>query len=417
MTDSSPAPRPTRRGAGTLLFTVSHLALMGVVGNITMALVTVLLGVSIVTLPVFGLGLVFFALLACIAIGAAYFETVRVQTLYGLPRMKMRLAPRSGKGVWATLRWLLRQVISPQFWRPFSSFMLASVFGLLVVVSIPACITLIMQGAMEFDQAGLGVGVLFILGGVAALLLTPLAAYAHTVIAVNLVGRPSRKELTAAAEASSQQREGAVRAASLERTRLERDLHDGVQPRLVSIGMTLGLAQHKIETDPASARELVTEAHTSTKAAITELRQLARGIHASVLADRGLDAALSALAARSHVPVQLDMRLADRALIDNSRYREVEAAAYFIIAEALTNAAKHSHASECQVLGRLHDAGTPEARLWVRVEDNGVGGAEVQPGGGLDGITQRVRAAGGTLRLASPAGGPTTLEVSIPCAS
>ena len=205
MTDSSPAPRPTRRGAGTLLFTVSHLALMGVVGNITMALVTVLLVVSIVTLPVFGLGLVFFALLACIAIGAAYFETVRVQTLYGLPRMKMRLAPRSGKGVWATLRWLLRQVISPQFWRPFSSFMLASVFGLLVVVSIPACITLIMQGAMEFDQAGLGVGVLFILGGVAALLLTPLAAYAHTVIAVNLVGRPSRKELTAAAEASSQQ--------------------------------------------------------------------------------------------------------------------------------------------------------------------------------------------------------------------
>ena len=111
------------------------------------------------------------------------------------------------------------------------------------------------------------------------------------------------------------------------------------------------------------------------------------------------------------------MRLADRALIDNSRYREVEAAAYFIIAEALTNAAKHSHASECQVLGRLHDAGTPEARLWVRVEDNGVGGAEVQPGGGLDGITQRVRAAGGTLRLASPAGGPTTREVSIPCAS
>lgn len=417
MTVSPPVSRQPRRGIGAVLLTCCHLALLGVFGIFVVVLLTVLFVVSVVTMPLFGLGIVYFSILVLAMISVARFESIRVQDLYGLPRKRLPLAPTTGAGFWARIRWLFRQSISRSMWRALNSFILASLFGVVILLDAQQGVEHISRGTTMLLQPDVGSGVLFILSGVVALCLVPLLAYAHAAIAVSLVGRPSRRELAAAAEASSQQREGAVRAASLERTRLERDLHDGVQPRLVSIGMTLGLAQHKIETDPASARELVTEAHTSTKAAITELRQLARGIHASVLADRGLDAALSALAARSHVPVQLDMRLADRALIDNSRYREVEAAAYFIIAEALTNAAKHSHASECQVLGRLHDAGTPEARLWVRVEDNGVGGAEVQPGGGLDGITQRVRAAGGTLRLASPAGGPTTLEVSIPCAS
>src|SRR5690606_12052226 len=124
---------------------------------------------------------------------------------------------------------------------------------------------------------------------------------------------PSREpQLAAQAQASSAQRDGAVRAADVERTRIERDLHDGVQPRLVSVGMTLGLAQQKIESAPEAAKDLIAEAHTSTKTAITELRQLARGIHASVLDDRGLDAALSALVARSHTPVHLDVRLDGR---------------------------------------------------------------------------------------------------------
>ncbi|MGO2847315.1 MAG: sensor histidine kinase, partial [Microbacterium gubbeenense] len=190
--------------------------------------------------------------------------------------------------------------------------------------------------------------------------------------------------------------------------RIERDLHDGVQPRLVSGGMTLGLAQQKIETDPQAAKALVVEAHTSTKAAITELRQLARGIHASVLDDRGLDAALSAVASRSHIPVSLDVRMPARA------GRDAEAAVYFAIAESLTNAAKHSRATEARVTVR----GRPDGgELWARVEDNGIGGARVLPGGGLDGIQNRITAIGGTARLDSPAGGPTSLEVSVPCAS
>ena len=198
-----------------------------------------------------------------------------------------------------------------------------------------------------------------------------------------------------------------MRASEVERTRIERDLHDGVQPRLVSVAMTLGLAQQKIDDDPAAAKALVDEAHTSTKAAITELRQLARGIHASVLDDRGLDAALSALAARSPIPVQLDVRVEGRCSA------QAEAAVYFAIAESLTNAAKHSRGSEARVVVRRRDDGT----LWARVEDNGIGGARVLPGGGLDGITNRILAAGGTARLDSPAGGPTALEVSVPCAS
>jgi signal transduction histidine kinase len=134
---------------------------------------------------------------------------------------------------------------------------------------------------------------------------------------------------------------------------------------------------------------------------------LARGIHASVLDDRGLDAALSALAARSHVPVALDVR------VDGRCSREAETAVYFAIAESLTNAAKHSRAAECRVVVRVRDGGT----LWARIEDNGIGGARVLPGGGLDGISNRILAAGGNVRLDSPQGGPTALEVSVPCAS
>src|SRR5690606_37360031 len=193
-------------------------------------------------------------------------------------------------------------------------------------------------------------------------------ALLHRLLSHTLVVPNREAELTAKVQSTSAQRAGAVRAAELERTRIERDLHDGVQPRLVSVGMTLGLAQQKIDSDPVVAKALIDEAHTSTKAAITELRQLARGIHTSVLDDRGLDAALSALAGRSHIPVHLDVRM------DGRCSREAEAAVYFSIAESLTNAAKHSRASEARVTVRLRDGGV----LWARVEDNGMGGAQVQ---------------------------------------
>ncbi len=270
-----------------------------------------------------------------------------------------------------------------------------------------------------------------IVTALSAIALIMLLVYVGRAANIAIIGSSARtKQLSTQAfvaqqqaRATSMQREGAVRAADLERTRIERDLHDGVQPRLVSVAMTLGLAQQQIDKDPDKAKELVAEAHTSTKAAITELRQLARGIHASVLDDRGLDAALSALAGRSPVPTQLDVRLIGPNSVPVTRVsREAETAVYFSIAESLTNAAKHSRAGEARVIVRLRPnpnagPGSPfPGILWARVEDNGLGGARVVEGGGLDGIINRVRAAGGTARLDSPDGGPTSLEVSVPCA-
>ncbi|WP_341855125.1 histidine kinase [Brachybacterium sp. GPGPB12] len=192
--------------------------------------------------------------------------------------------------------------------------------------------------------------------------------------------------------------------------RIERDLHDGVRPRLVNLAMTLGLARTAIRTDPDRAERLVGEAHAEAKAVMTDLRQLARGIHPAVLTDRGLDAALSALAARSRIPVDLDVSLLGPAHAGLDRERE--GVAYFVVAEALTNIAKHAEAEQVSVSVR-QDPHAPR----VRIEDDGRGGARVRRDGlstGLAGLTDRVRATGGVLGISGPAGGGTVLEAVLP---
>ena len=356
-------------------------------------------------------------------IGLARFETARVQDLYGLPRTRVSLASRpTGPRLGPYLRWLWRQGTSLAVCRPLASFVVGWLMGLVLLWCalsgaglLGSALRHLVDGQIGLAPLQLVLGVLMALGALGV-------TRAHAALAPSLVGLPSRRELAQAVHATREQRASAVRSADLERTRIERDLHDGVQPRLVSVGMTLGLARHKIDSDPDGARALIAEAHSSTKTALTELRQVSRGIHASVLADRGLDAALSSLAARNPLPVELDMRLDDavgpggESAAPDPRYREAETAAYYLIAEALTNAAKHARATGCRVQGRIREAGTPQASLWIRVEDDGVGGARIVPGGGLDGIAQRVHGAGGTCTLASPDGGPTSLEVSLPCA-
>jgi signal transduction histidine kinase len=201
-------------------------------------------------------------------------------------------------------------------------------------------------------------------------------------------------------------RAAAVDLAAEDRRRIERDLHDGVQQRLVSVAMDLGRAKEKMDSDPERAKELVTEAHEEAKLAITEVRDLARGIHPAVLTDRGLDAALSSLAARSSVPIDVRVDVAERPPAS------VEAAAYFVVSEALTNIAKHARASKGSVtLRRSGD------RLTVQVQDDGVGGATIDEGSGLAGLRDRVRALDGEMHLLSPEGGPTVLMVEIPCVS
>jgi signal transduction histidine kinase len=197
-----------------------------------------------------------------------------------------------------------------------------------------------------------------------------------------------------------------VDVAIADRRQIERDLHDGAQQRLLALGMELSRAIEKFDDDPEEAKRLVTEAHGEVQAAIVELRSLARGIHPAVLTDRGLDAALSSLAARSPVPVRLDVDLTERPSAS------VEATAYFVVAEALANAAKHAEATEIRIRVETRDD-----RLYVVVSDDGDGGAEVRPAGGLEGLRDRVAAVDGTLAVTSPPGGPTLLVAELPCGS
>jgi len=193
-------------------------------------------------------------------------------------------------------------------------------------------------------------------------------------------------------------------AADQERRRLERDLHDGAQQRIVALAMTLGLAQQKLATNPEQGARLVAEAHEEAKRALQDLRDLARGLHPAVLTDHGLEAALPALAARCPIPTRVDVAVSPRPA------PAVESAAYFVVAEALTNVARHSHATRVQVTARRE-----QDLLTIEVRDDGTGGAQVVPGGGLAGLTDRVEALDGRLTMTSPEGGPTIVHVEIAC--
>ena len=239
----------------------------------------------------------------------------------------------------------------------------------------------------------------------AGLLVLPLAPWvirafaALDAIVARALLSPSKVEVLRETQART------VDIAMADRRQIERDLHDGAQQRLLSLGMDLGMALEKFDSDPDAARGLVGGAHSELQRAIAELRNLARGIHPAVLTDRGLDAALSALAARSPVPVRLDVKLEERPPAS------VEATAYFIVAEALTNAARYADATSATVSVRQHGD-----KLHIEVADNGVGGAEQRPGGGLAGLADRASSVEGSLLVSSPKGGPTVVAADLPCA-
>jgi signal transduction histidine kinase len=198
----------------------------------------------------------------------------------------------------------------------------------------------------------------------------------------------------------------AVAAAEAERRRIERDLHDGAQQRLVALAMDLGMAKSKLASgkDTETATKLVTEAHEGVKLALQELRDLARGIHPAVLTDRGLEAALAALTGRSKIPVELESSLTFRP------GPEVESAAYFVASECLANMAKHSDATRAWI-----DLEHVNGNLRLVVGDNGIGGATVNEKGGLHGLADRIAPLDGILSVSSPLGGPTLIVMEIPC--
>lgn len=242
-------------------------------------------------------------------------------------------------------------------------------------------------------------------GPVAGTLLLPVAAYPVAVWAgaraaiARAVLLPRDEELREVRRSRAR----LVDAYEAERRRIERDLHDGAQQRLVALTMKLGLAGLDLPADSRAAKE-VAEAHRMAKEALTELRELIRGVHPQVLTERGLYAAVRDTAGRSPVPVDLAFELPGR--LPSS----VEVAAYFAVSEALANAAKHSGAERCRVSGRLR-----RGVLVMEVYDDGRGGADPAGGTGLTGLADRVAAVDGRMLLSSPAGGPTLLRVEIPC--
>ena len=193
-----------------------------------------------------------------------------------------------------------------------------------------------------------------------------------------------------------------VDAFETERARIERHLHDGVQQRLVGLTMTLGLAE--LDLPEGDGRRLVVKAHGEAEAALADLREAVRGIHPRVLVDHGLEAAVREVADRSPLPVSVRIALSRRLPAP------IEAAAYFVVSEALGNVAKHAQATRCEVDGWIIDE-----RLLVTITDDGIGGADPTGGTGLTGLVTRLDALGGTLELSSPPGGPTRLRMESPC--
>ncbi len=265
-----------------------------------------------------------------------------------------------------------------------------------------------------FHPTGLAlVGVVLGVGLVGWLLVALLPRMIHGLTTVDvflartLLGPDEAVALQQRVVELEESRAAGTESANHELRRIERDLHDGAQQRLVSVAMNLGMAKDQLDAveDP-KAFELVSRAHDEAKQAIVEMRELVRGIHPAILTDRGLDAAVSALAARCPIPVTVHSDLPRRLS------PAVESTAYFVVAESLTNIAKHSGARTGSV--RMVDRG---ASLSIEVHDDGRGGAVAGPGGGLHGLADRVRSVDGTLRIASPDGGPTVLLVELPCAS
>ncbi|MER0445242.1 sensor domain-containing protein [Streptomyces sp. Edi4] len=219
---------------------------------------------------------------------------------------------------------------------------------------------------------------------------------------------PSREiELERRVDRLTETRHDAVDASAAELRRIERDLHDGAQARLVAMGMDLGVVEALIEKDPQQARRLVATARAASAEALTELRDLVRGIHPPVLAERGLPDAVRALALRLPVPTEVTVDVPHGARAE----APVESAAYFAVSELLTNAVKHAGADRLWV-----DVSYARGALRVLVGDNGGGGAKAGAGGGLSGVERRLGTFDGVLAVSSPVGGPTVVTMEIPCA-
>ncbi|WP_199442554.1 sensor histidine kinase [Umezawaea beigongshangensis] len=401
--------------------TAGYLLLNLVTGIFWFVLLVTMLAVSTGLLVVW-VGVPLLVLTLSTARGAAHLERAWVRAALGVDvPPPYRPSPRGG--VLARARVL---VSDPATWREVAYFLLllplgvvefalvvAMISGTAGLIALPVTIyhypfdVHVAGGLYVIDGffSALPVTGLGVLLGYGTLHVLRFLGRTHGALASALLGPSQNSVLAAEAARLHASRARGVEAAEAERRRIERDLHDGAQQRLVAVAMGLGRARTKLDSEPEAARELIAEAHADAKLAISELRDLARGIYPSVLGDRGLDAALSSLAAKCPVPVDLTVDVEPRPPT------AVESAAYFTVAEALTNVGKYANATRAEVTVRRVPTG-----LLVEVVDDGRGGAEIRPGGGLAGLADRAATIDGVVVVLSPVGGPTVIRAELPCA-
>jgi signal transduction histidine kinase len=380
--------------------------------------------VVLVGIPIIGLGIE-------LARYVARAERWRMEIVDGRPMIShryqpLRFQPTAPYGEW------LRQYAEGQFldfsrWRDvvyvLIGFPLAVLeFALMVAIwaivfgLLAATVTLLAGFAFAsgtFEGESIPV-VAPVVTGVMFLALVPVAAFvtrglmiAQRAIAQTLLCIDPTEALRQDVERLRESRSAAVELEASELRRIERDLHDGAQQRLVMLAMDLGRAEAKIDSDPEAAKRLVADAREQSRLALAELRDLVRGTAPSILIDRGIVAAVASIAQKSQIPTNIDA-----ARVGETRFSPaVERAGYFVATEALANVAKHSHATRADVI-----FWRDSTRLFVEVWDNGQGGASVDDGGGLAGLRDRVATIDGTMQVVSPPGGPTMVRAALPIA-
>jgi signal transduction histidine kinase len=400
---------------------VIHLMTGAITGAVALAGVLVLTVVGVTTVWFFLAGLPVLVTMLWLCLQFGRFERARFALLLGVQLPTPPVDLSSGASLW---RRLWRLVAEPTTRRQFGyavirfplgfaeGFILTAAWSFVVaLVGLPVFSSLLLHHRWHVYAPIPWLGEM-IAGTVLGLLLLPVPAQLtrglaslDIAVARYLIGPGGSTDQTERITELERSRARVVDAAGAERRRIERDLHDGAQQRLVSLAMNLGRAKAKFADDPAAAKEIIDQAHTEAKEALAELRDLVRGVHPPVLTDRGLDAAISGLAALCPVPVTVHAGSGPRPPVS------AEAIAYFVVAEALTNVAKHAHASQAEVSVIRHGD-----VLRVLISDDGVGGADPR-GQGLAGLADRLAGVDGRLSVRSPHGGPTVIEAELPCRS
>jgi signal transduction histidine kinase len=390
--------------------------LAGLAGGLLLGSLAVIWGAAIVSLVQGPGGWQHAALYSAVAVIVPVLAPWAVQGLAVLQRSRLRAtlgveipAPvrAAGRAPWPVGPWLAAGT-----WRELGFHLTALITGVAGGLLVAACWLAPVAMAGYLIAGGSPAAGVACAAAVALLLAAPWVARhvsrADEVLARALLGPGRREQLALRVESLARSRADLVAAADSERRRIERDLHDGAQQRLVSLAMNLGMTRERFAEAPEPFRQAIAEAHDEAVLALSELREFIRGLYPAVLSDRGLDAALSGLAARAPLPVRL------RVDVPRPAAPGIEAVAYFIVSEALTNVVKHAQATRAEVtVTRAGDV------LRIIVTDDGCGGAvpAAGDGTGLTGLAQRAISVDGTLTIDSPPGGPTVITAELPCES